>query len=414
MRKIILSSFASLCFCVFSFSAGCATVPESYSPACAKPEVLAEFEIPSDEPAILLPVTFDGEEYLFCLDTGSTTTIFDVSLKNKLGKRILWPKKGKAAGGKSFKVEYFPTPKAYLGPLNLKGRSIIGVVDLEAVSPALARKAHGIIGMDFLKKYVVQIDFDKATVSFLKSRRDTGIFSFLQPEKNEHPEWGQPLSIKYEFLSGLPLVKGRIVNDVPVNFMIDTGHVIPQVDGDLKSRIFKKVRSKLELETKEGFNKLAVIDKFSIGSFEYRDAIFYESNQSSLGLGFLRRHLVTFDFPNRKMYLKKGKHFDRPADVPISFENLNFKLRRHRNNIFVDSIDPNGLAYKKGIRQNDVLLKVYDQDISSYGLVELVEFLSQLHKEEDEVITFTVKRGNETKHVSFGKNDMVPENNGAD
>ena len=414
MRKIISSSFVSLCFCVFSFSAGCATVPESYSPTCAKPEVLAEFEIPSDEPAILLPVTFDGKEYDFILDTGATTTVFDASLKDKLGKRFLWPKKGKAAGGKTIKVELFRIPHAYLGPLNMRDCGLIAVVDLELVSSALARKAHGIIGMDFLKKYVVRIDFDKATVSFLKSKRDTGIFSFLKPEKNEHPEWGQPLSIKYEFLSGLPLVKGRIVNDVPVNFMVDTGHISPQVDGDLKSRILKKVGSKVEFKTKEGFNKAAVIDKFSIGSFEYRDAIFYESNQSSLGLGFLRRHLVTFDFPSRKMYLKKGKHFDRPTDTRISVENLGLKLRRHRNNIFVDSIDPNGPAYKKGIRQNDIIIKLDDQDVTSYSLTELVEFLSQLHKEEDKVITFTVKRGNETKHVSFGKNDMVPENNGAD
>lgn len=404
----------SLCFCVFSFSAGCATVPESYSPTCTEPEVLAEFKIEGGAKPILLPVTFDGKEYDFILDTGATTTVFDASLKDKLGKRFLWPKKGKAAGGKTIKVELFRIPHAYLGPLNMRDCGLIAVIDLELVSSALARKAHGIIGMDFLKKYVVRIDFDKATVSFLKSKRDTGIFSFLKPEKNEHPEWGQPLSIKYEFLSGLPLVKGRIVNDVPVNFVIDTGHVIPQVDGDLKSRIFKKVCSKVEIETKEGFNKAAVINKFSIGSFEYRDAIFYESNQSSLGLGFLRRHLVTFDFQGRKMYLKKGEHFDRPTDAHISIENLGFELRRHRNNIFVDSIDPNGPAYKKGIRQDDVLLKVYDQDISSYGLVELVEFLSQLHKGEDEVITFTINRGNETKHVSFGKNDIVPENNGAD
>ncbi len=408
MRKIISSNLSIFFVAAFFLSGGCAEKLKS-SP---DQKVLAEFTVLSDANPIFLPVRFDGEEYLFCLDTGSTTTIFDISLKNKLGKRILWPKKGKAAFGKPIKVEYFRTPQAYLGPLNLKGRTIIGVVDLDTVSSALARKAHGIIGMDFLKKYVVRIDFDTATVSFLKSKRDTGIFSFLQPEKNEHPEWGQPLSIKYEFLSGLPLVKGRIVNDIPVNFMIDTGHVIPQVDGDLKSRIFKKVCSKLELETKEGFNKLAVIDKFSIGSFEYRDAIFYESNCSSLGLGFLRRHLVTFDFPSRKMYLKKGSYFDRQTLAYVSLKELGFVLRRKWDDIFVSSVAPNSPAYKKGIRQDDVLLKVYDQDISSYGLVELVEFLSQLHKEEDEVITFTVKRGNETKHVSFGKNDIVPENNG--
>ena len=101
MRRTVLTALLTF-FLGTLFYAGC------YSPqrqGSFAPEVLAEFTGPGDANIILLPVRFDEEEYLFCLDTGSTTTIFDVSLKNKLGKRILWPKKGKAAGGKSFKVE---------------------------------------------------------------------------------------------------------------------------------------------------------------------------------------------------------------------------------------------------------------------------------------------------------------------
>ena len=150
MRKII-SSYLSLFFvAAFFLSGGCAEKLKS-SP---DQKVLAEFIVPSDSNLIFIPVRFDEEEYLFCLDTGSNTTIFDVSLKNKLGKRILWPKKGEAALGKPMKVEYFRAPQAYLGPLNLKDCMIVGVVDLEPVSFALANKIHGIIGMDFLKKYV--------------------------------------------------------------------------------------------------------------------------------------------------------------------------------------------------------------------------------------------------------------------
>jgi len=415
MRKIILNSLVSLCFCIFLF-AGCATIPDSYSDTCTEPEVLAEFKIEGGAKPILLPVTLDGEEYLFCLDTGSTTTIFDASLKDKLGKRFLWPKKGKAAGGKTIEAELFRIPQAYLGPLNMRDCGLIAVIDLELLSPALARKAQGIIGMDFLKKYVVRIDFDTATVSFLKSKRDTGIFSFLQPEKNEHPEWGQPLSIKYEFLSGLPLVKGRIADDIPVNFMIDTGHVIPKVDGNLKSRIFNNISSKVELKTKKDSNKTAVIDNFSIGSFEYRDAIFHESNYSSLGMGFLRRHLVTFDFPNRQMYLKKGRYFDRPTNAHIWFENLGLELRRQGNDIFVDSIDPNGPGYKKGIRQNDIILKVYDQDVTSYSLTEFVTLLLSLPK-DIEILTIKIKRDDDIQKFLFPvekKHNNKADPNGTD
>jgi len=162
------------------------------------------------------------------------------------------------------------------------------------------------------------------------------------------------------------------------------------------------------------YGKLKVIERFSVGSFEYKNNFFQKSNESILGLSFLSRHLVTFDFPNHKMYLKKRTGFDRPSDVKVELKGLDFAIQRRGGNIFVSSIDSKDLAYKKGIRQNDLFLKVDDQDVSSYGLVDLVEFLSQLHKEEDEFITFTLKRGNDIIHISFRKNDIVSENNGAD
>lgn len=427
MRKIILNSFVSLCFCVFFLFTGCATLPDSYSGTCAKPEVLAEFKIEGGAKPILLPVTFDGEEYDFILDTGATHVVFDASLKDKLGKRFLWPKKAKVAGGKTVKVELFRIPQAYLGPLSLKDRGLIAVIDLELLSSTLGRKVHGLIGMDFLKKYVVQIDFDEGLISFHKSTSDGGIFSFLRPQKNEHPDWGEKVPIKYKLFSSLPYINGNVDGN-KVSFLIDTGTFrwskkgSVTLSGDLESRIFEKVRSEIFSKTKKterttlashipsASKRFTVVAKFPIGSLEYKDFIFEESYESILGIPFLCRHLVTFDFPNHKMYLKKRMGFDRPSDIKVELKGLDFAMQRRGDNIFVSSVDPNSPAYKKGIRQNDLLLKVDDQDVSSYGLVELVEFLSKLYKEENEFITFTLKRGNDIIHISFRKNDIVSEN----
>jgi len=431
MRKIILNSFVSLCFCVFFLLAGCATLPDSYSGTCAKPEVLAEFKIEGGAKPILLPVTFDGKKYDFILDTGATHVVFDVSLKNKLGRRFLWPKKGKVAGGKTVKVELFRIPQAYLGPLSLKDCGLIAVIDLELLSSTLGRKVHGLIGMDFLKKYIVQIDFDEGLISFHKSTSDGGIFSFLRPQKNENPDWGEKVPIKYKLFSSLPYINGNVDGN-KASFLIDTGDWISSNTGsvpfsaDLKSSTFNKVYSEIFSKTMKTeqttvavqipsvSKRITVVAKFPIGSLEYKDVIFVESYESKLGIPFLCRHLVTFDFPNHKMYLKKRTGFDRPNDVKVELKGLDFAMQRKCNNIFVSSIDPNGLGHRKGIRQDDILLKIENQDVSSYGLVELVEFFSQPPKEQDGVLTFTLKRGNDIIHVSFRKNDMVSENNGAD
>lgn len=420
MRKrilfVLLGSFLGSLF-----PGGCQAPQREINSA---PQVLAEFTFPKDEKLILLPVTFQGQEHTFCLDTGSTGVTFDVSLKDKLGKRVLWPKKGHAAYGKSIKVKYFHAPEAQLGPLSLKCSALVEVTDLKQLSPRLPEKADGIIGMDFLKKYVVQIDFDQGKVLFVSARQDFDLFSFFRPKKNEHPEWGEPVPIQYEFFCGQPYIKGRILDRIPVKFMVDTGWV--GVHGALESKIFKAVTLEKCEERAQALatagkeppfdvKKLTVLDQLTVGPFEYNDTVFSKSSESILGWWFLSRHVVTFDFPHDTVYLKKGKRFDEPSDLHVSVENLGLVLHRKGNHILVFSVDPNGPAQAKGIRPDDVLLRIDDHDLGSYTLAELIEFVCQMaKKEEHEVTTFTLKRGNDTIQVSFGKGDVVSEENEPD
>jgi hypothetical protein len=384
----------------------------------ADPKLLARFKIEKNTQNILLPVKFQGQEYLFGIDTGASHTLFDISLKDKLGmpKRTV---KGRA-WGKEIKFELFDAPEAFLGPLNLKHCRTVTLIDLEPINSALGVKRHGIIGMNFLKKYVLQIDFDKALVSFLKPKRDSGIFSFLWPKKDRYPDWGEKVSMEYDFLSGIPHIKAKL-DGTKVDFMIDTGYRayidrpdLPVSDtfGELETKIFRKVASKIQFEHKQkmritpqgkapsDFTKSTVIGRFSIGPLQYKDVTFDESDKSVLGIPFLSRHLVTFDFQNRKMYLKKGSYFDKPTLGYVSLKKLGLVLRRKRDDIFVSSVDPNGPAHNKGIRQNDIILKVNDQDVTSYSLTELATFLLSLLP-DIESVTITIKRDNGVRQVSF-------------
>jgi len=185
-----------------------ATVHSEESSDIHDTKVLAQFDIAQDAKAILLPVTFEEEEYLFELDTGASHTLFDTSLEDKLGK----PRKnvrGKTPSG-LMKLKLYDAPEAFLGPFNLKDCRTVTVVDLKPVSSILGRKIHGIIGMNFLKKYIVRIDFDKAVVSFLESTNDS-LFSFLKKQKNEHPDWGEKIPIKNKRFPHVPYIRGNAV-----------------------------------------------------------------------------------------------------------------------------------------------------------------------------------------------------------
>jgi hypothetical protein len=408
MRKIIFASILMLVSGIL-FS-GCRSVePKSAAP----PEVLAEFDFQGEMNYIILPVTFQGQEYPFALDTGATDTLFDISFKDKFGKRFLWPKKGDAAHGKKVKVELFHAPDAYLGSLNLNNSPYKAISDLDQLIPKKNRKFQGLIGMDFLQQYIVQIDFDNKKVIFFNAKKDGGLFSSFRPKENKHPEWGEPIPLKTKLFNRLRFIKGKLLDNISAEFMIDSGW---QSHGTLESELYKKVNPKLSFDaiyndstnTVKSDIGLKMIEKFSVGQFEYNNNIFQKSNMSILGLQFLSRHLVTFDFLNNVMYLKKGKNFDKPVNINIFIGNTGCILITP--GYIVTQVDPNGTAYKKGIREKDVLIEINDHDISSLNPVEFMELQSQLLVPKEGGYTFTFKRGNDIINTSFSEKDMLIEN----
>ncbi len=421
MRKIHLSVALIIVTGSF-FLSGCQSIG---SKAVTSPEVLAAFEITDDTNNILLPVKFQGEEYQFLLDTGSDVTAYDDSFKDKLRKMFIGPvtRTGRAPHGKKIKYVTLPAPDAYLGQLNLKVSRYAVVTDLNQLVAEENRNFQGIIGMDFLKKYIIQIDFDNEKVIFFKGNKDIDLFSFLKPKENKHPEWGEPIPLKTKLFHNVRYIRGKFFDNTSADFLIDTGNYF---SNDLQSRLFEKVNSNLvgtqhgsqsttTVQSDNKGRKVIITERFSVGTFEYKEMFFQKSDSSILGQPFLSRHLVTFDFPNNVAYLKKGRDFDKLSIPPIVIEGLELTLQYSGDEIIVSFVDPNGPAYRKGIRQKDILLKINDQDVSSFSIVEFLEFLSQqISMPKDGVLTFAFKHGDDIKKYLFKKSDNVKEKDETD
>ena len=390
------------------FLSGCQS---NQTKTITSPEVLAEFDIAADAKHILLPVWLEGKEYQFVLDTGASNIVFDDSFRDKLGKRFLWPKTAELAYGKKAKAEYFFTPDANLGPLSLQEARFVNVFDLDLI-PGYTKNGGefmGVIGMTFLQKYIVQIDFDNKKVTFFKGKKDFDLFSFFKPRENKHPEWGEPVPLKSKLFDDLIFVKGNLTDDMPSEFVIDSGW--PGFNA-LNGKLFRKVKSSLTIgdndENKSSYKAIIPdpnyksIETLSIGKFKYANVFFRKNNMSVLGLRFLSRHLVTFDFPNKKMYLKKGQNFDRQQKLCIYIGNTGCVL--NADDYSVIKADPNSLAYKKGIREKDILIKINDNDISSLTLSEFMKlpFSANEHGE----VLFTFKGGDGIFIVKFMKLDL--------
>jgi hypothetical protein len=379
-----LRAFFVLAFSIFFLRAGTtAQARENYS-KFSEPKVLAEFLIAKGGDPILLPVTFQREDYLFLFDTGSTHMVFDTSFRNDLGQL-----RGTAAvvtpQNKKVTVECYDAPEALLGPLNIKECGNVLCAEIEELDLIEDERISGIIGMNFLIRYAVQIDFDG------------GILTFLQPLLGENPNWGEAFASNHSS----PLVlqtSGNILNNIKADFTIDTGCL---ATGTLDRSVFSKVvpeeRAKtleVRVKTLAGIldTREARIHQLSVGPFEYEGLIFEECSPNLLGLSFLSRHTVTFDFFNGIMYLEEGRQFRKKDERDMS----GLRLVRYSNKTLIYAVEPDSPAYNAGIRAGDVITRVANRNALSYQLWELRALLKS---KGGRTISMTVKRADEVKEV---------------
>lgn len=403
MRKIYWC-ISSIIVLNFLFLPGCQTGQTN------APKVLAEFEYSNNTKEALLPVEFQGQIYQFDLDTGASNTIFDIRFKDKLGKPFLWPipytLSVVLANGKIAKGEAFPTPKAKIGPFKLKGSPFVGVMD----SNITGGESPGTIGMDFLKKYVVQIDYDNKKVTFFKGKKEFDLFSMFKSRENKHPEWGEPVQLKTKlFAENDYKVKGIIFEDIETDFLIDSGWGLPY--DAIDSNVLKRIESRMTREINDGnvppylilpvTNDYKIVERFNLDNLEFKDYLVKDNPYSVLGQEFLSRHIVTFDFPNKIMYLKKGKNFDKQPDIIIPIGVTGFVV--NSKDYVVEKVDPNSSAYQKGIREKDILVKVNNETIQNMNITEFMKCLIKLPDTNGGIIPFTFKRGDDTFTAVFIK-----------
>jgi hypothetical protein len=321
------------------------------------------------------------------LDTGTSVTAFDASLMHEPGSAEETTKVGTAGGELS--VRLFDAPESFLGPLNLQDCGQVACVDLSMLGPVLGTEIGGVIGMNFLKNHVVQIDFDEGRLRFID--RTGGLDDSL----------GQVLTMACDS-RGHPYVKGRIFDSIDVDFLIDTGltgsgELAGQVLGEaLRDGVTIGRTSEILTQTPSGSMRKMIFraDQLSVGSSRYENLVFRPASMSSLGLGFLSRHTVTFDFARGKIGLKEGADFERADEADMS----GLHLLLVSNQVFVHSVDVGSPSQEAGVRANDVILRIQGKDAGAYTIGELRRFL----KSDDGLkITMTIGRGNEEEEVSF-------------
>ncbi len=288
--KIICGAFAGAFLLLLC---SCATTPEPSAIVPAS-EFPADATINKDAGrGNLLFVTLrleSGEELPFFVDTGAAGTVFDISLEPKLGKCLTtnivehWGIKNEAG--------FYAAPKLYLGSTPLMTGGLVFTFDFKQLSSQAGRPVMGILGMDCLEHYCIQLDFE------------AGKLRFLDPDHMGAAKLGKafPLTIS----GNRPFIHhGSLIGGEGTNLLVDTGY---RNDGALESGLFQgevlQHRLRAEGDAVNGRSGRVWFSK-CVWNGETFTNLLIGAGGNVIGLRFLARHLVTFDFPKRTMYLNQ-------------------------------------------------------------------------------------------------------------
>ncbi len=398
---------------------------------------------------IFIPITVNGAELTFLLDTGvSETTIF--SLENKELKLSPLEKMKFSGLGGSASIEGFKSDHN-LGKIgeNFINTSFTLYIILDQdfnISSHVGIPVNGIIGYHFFKNYPVVIDYSSKKIT-VYGHNDL----FRKKIKNFDE---LPIFIERN--------KPYIFADVEMShvknnskLLIDLGNsdgiwLFPVL---IKNFVYN--RPNIDDYLGRGFNgdiygKRSRIRNFYLGSFQFEKpltampdefSIQYVSlvgeRKGSIGGDILRRFTAVFDYPNQKLYLRKNRNYRDPFHFNMSgldFQQngmqwekdmVSLESRNRENDYGETSVISNTLQYKfvlkplfsiagvrkdspsdkAGLKKGDQLIYINGKKTADMTLQKIMEMMKS---DEGKIINMLILRKNQELRISFTLEDPIP------
>jgi hypothetical protein len=231
---------------------------------------------------LIVPVRIgSGEEVPFIVDTGSSGTLLDERLQPMLGERV--GTMSMQSWGKTTTHAMYAAPPLYLGGVRLLTGRTVATYDFGPDSEHSGVRIEGMLSIDCLRNYCIQLDFKAEKMRF------------LSPKQVKAAALGKAFPI--EFRGGRPwIVHDGLVAGKAGRSLIDSGYVTDGAIESLSESYFPE-----RLWEGQQYTNLVLGNGGNV-----------------LGLRFLARHLVTLDFPGRTLYLRQRSIGPLPGDrVPF-------------------------------------------------------------------------------------------------
>jgi hypothetical protein len=395
---------------------GAATAPARYAMPASNP---VDFSLPPSGRAtlpfrlinnhIIVDARIDGKgPFPFLVDTGGHDILTPATVRT-LGLRPIGVTPSFGAGEQANNSGYVRVARIDAGGAVLTDQTII---TLDFSPPAVeGLTLGGMLGVEFFERFVVRIDYGEKTITFIDPHRF---------DERERASAGTGIS--FDFYDHMPQVVGTI-DGRPARFDIDTGSrsdvtfTRPFVDkaglraaypngvtitdgwgvgGPARSYVVRSRNLSLGGVTVDG--PIAGLSAAKAGSFAD------EGSDGNIGSGLLKRFVVTFDYPHRRLYLRR---LARPDADTGRFDRTGMWINQQESGFEIMDLADNGPAATAGLRKGDVVLAIGGQDVASLSLSDARSMLKTVAVGRPLPISY--RREGKMSEATVMPRDLIPD-----
>ncbi len=388
MRRTYVLLAAALC--ALSLPLRAAEPEKKPPPDIDKADILAEFPMLGPDEPLLVPVKIGKKTYTFMLDTGASFNAFDISLRGALGRSRR--RETVSALMAEMKATFYEAPAASMGGLEVCKGSLAACFDLKSMREASGRDIRGIVGMTFLKNHILRLDFEGKK------------FQIVRAGTRSRKSWGTPLRMKVKREDNCAYVLAN-TGAGAAGFMLDTGFA---GSGLLSPAMFKSAvppgrrkENRVATVTGEARPMAGRTALLVLGNCAQTEAVVGAADRDVLGLGFLRRYVVTLDFPGRRIYFRKRKRSFRPDRGFL----IGLSMSRRGGRTVIDEVEAGSPGAAAGLRPGDLLLKMAGKLAGKHSMTGLGQMI---YEAEGKKLKLEIRRGERVLEVELAVKDSLP------
>ncbi|MDP7020185.1 MAG: aspartyl protease family protein, partial [Pirellulaceae bacterium] len=269
----------------------------------AQHDLLAGLQFPTRSEVVALPVEISGEDTkrLFFFDTGTSGNVLHSSLRQFVKGE---PVRRVRIEGTRRQIAIYKYDGISVGDLRASQDGQVVFADLAEFRQALGLEIHGIIGLSFCRNRLIDLDFDN------------GVLQIWSRDKSRE---GLGEELRLDADSSMAVIEDVRIGGSKFRCLIDTGFngsvLVPRPTFDMLVRsgqvavLGQQVSTEINGRSQVRFGALKSL---RIGTAEIVGLSIGESTNDQMpkmGLGVLRRYVLTLDLDGKVVYFRKGKYF---------------------------------------------------------------------------------------------------------